>query len=142
MITNHDVHFEKQRRARKVGAAAAEAQLPIGRVPRVSKIMALAIRFDKLIREGAVNNQSALAKLGRVSRVRMTQIMNLNLLAPDIQEEVLHLPLHYCGRERMKECELREIAAEVDWGRQREMWGEIGQSIQSSSKKSLEISLT
>ncbi len=122
MITNHDVHFEKQRRSRKVGAAAAEAPLPMGRIPRVSKIMALAIRFDKLIREGAVNNQTALAKLGHISRVRMTQIMNLNLLAPDIQEEVLHLPLHYCGREVLKECELREIATVTGWGGQREMW--------------------
>ena len=48
--------------------------------------------------------------------------MDLNLLAPEIQEDVLHLPLHYCGREVLKECELREIAAEVDWGRQREIW--------------------
>ena len=122
MITNHDVHFENSRRSRKVQAEIAESLLPIGRVPRVSKIMALAIRFDNLIRSGAVKNQIELAKLGHVSRARLTQIMNLNLLAPDIQEEVLHLPLHYCGRERMKECELREIAAEVDWGRQMEMW--------------------
>ena len=49
--------------------------------------MALAIRFDKLIRDGAVKDQTELARLGHVSRVRMTQIMNLNHLAPDIQEE-------------------------------------------------------
>ena len=55
--------------------------------------------------------------------------MNLNLLAPDIQEEVLHMPMHYCGREGLKESELREIAAEVEWGRQREMWVEIRQMI-------------
>lgn len=87
--------------------------------------MALTIRFDKLIREGVAKDQSALAKLGHVSRVRLTQIMNLNLLAPDIQEEVLHLPLHYCVRERLKERDLREIAAVTGWCGQREMWREI-----------------
>ena len=56
MITNHDVHFEKQRRSRKVGATVAEAPLPMGRVPRVSRIMALAIRFDKLIRDGVAKD--------------------------------------------------------------------------------------
>ncbi len=74
--------------------------------------------------------------------LKESAIMNLNLLAPDIQEDVLHLPLHYCGREVLKECELREIAAVVDWGRQREMWGRSCQQFHSSSKKSLEISLT
>ena len=34
-----------------------------------------------------------LARLGRVSRARITQIMDLLMLAPEIQEEVLHLPL-------------------------------------------------
>ena len=111
MTTNHEVHFESARRSKKIEAGIAGAPLPTGRVPRVSKIMALAIRFDKLIREGAVKDQTELARLGHVSRVRLTQIMNLNHLAPDIQEEVLHLPLHYCGRERLKESELRRIAA-------------------------------
>ena len=122
ITTKHQIHFEKSRRSRKVEAGIAEVPIPIGRVPRVSKIMALAIRFDRLIRDGVAKDQSALAKLGHVSRVRMTQIMNLNLLAPDIQEEVLHLPLHYCGREKLKETDLREIAAVTGWSGQREMW--------------------
>ena len=122
ITTNHEIHFETPRRSKKIEAGIAEAPLPTGRIPRVSRIMALAIRFDKLIREGAVKNQTELARLGHVSRVRLTQIMNLNHLAPDIQEEVLHLPLHYCGREELKERDLREIAAVTGWGRQREMW--------------------
>ena len=131
ITTNHEVHFEKSRRSGKVEAGIAEAPLPTSRVPRVSKIMALAIRFDKLIREEAVKNQTELARIGHVSRVRLTQIMNLNLRAPDIQEEVLHLPLHYCGREKLKESELREIAALMDWGKQRELWGAVRQQFHS-----------
>ncbi len=122
ITTKHRIDFENGRRSRKVVEGVVTKPPTYGRVPRVSKIMALAIRFENLIRDGIAKDQSALAKLGHISRVRMTQIMNLNLLAPDIQVEVLHLPLHYCGREVLKESTLREIAAEVDWGRQREMW--------------------
>ena len=64
----------------------------VARVPRVSKLMALAIRFDEMIQNGEVNDQAELARLGRVSRARLTQIMNLLILAPDIQEAMLHLP--------------------------------------------------
>ena len=84
--------------------------------------MALAIRFDRLIREGVVSDKSKLARLGHVSRVRLTQIINLNHLAPDIQEEELHLPLNYCGREMLRERDLRAIAAVTGWGRQRDLW--------------------
>ena len=83
--------------------------------------MAIAIRLDHLIKTGQVTDQAELARVGHVSRARLTQIMDLNLLASDIQEEVLHLPMHYCGREVLKESELRAIAAQVDWGKQREM---------------------
>jgi len=51
--------------------------------------MALAIRFDDLIRRGEVRDYADLARLGHVSRARITQIMNLLNLAPDIQERLL-----------------------------------------------------
>ena len=73
-------------------ARTAEAA---ARVPRVSRLMALAIRFDGLIRDGVVTDQAELARLGHVTRARLTQIMNLLNLAPDIQEEVL-----FCRRRR------------------------------------------
>ena len=92
------------------------------RLPRITKMMALAIRLDHLIKSGQVIDQAELARVGHVSRARLTQIMDLNQLAPDIQEEVLHLLVQSSGRNRMRERELREIAAEMDWGRQREMW--------------------
>ncbi len=129
MTTKHKIRFENGRRSRKVVEGVVTTPPTCGRVPRVSRVMALAIRLEELIRTGVAKDQSALAKLGHISRVRMTQIMNLNLLAPDIQEEVLHLPLHLCGREVLKESELREIAAVVGWGRQREMWALTAQNV-------------
>ena len=87
-------------------------------VPRVAKLMALAIRFDQLIRVGDVADYAELARLGRVSRARVSQIINLLNLAPDIQEELLFLP----SRRRITERMVRPIVIHVDWGRQRKMW--------------------
>ena len=99
--------------------------VPPGRVPRVSRMMALAIRFDGLIRSGAVADQADLARLGHVTRARVTQIMNLLQLAPDIQEALLHLPLIERGVEPLLERQLRKLAAVLDWRKQRRMWAEI-----------------
>jgi len=93
-----------------------------GRVPRVSRLMALAIHFDQLIREGVVADQAELAHLGHVSRARLTQIMNLLNLAPEIQEEVLFLPSTEKGRDPISERHLRPIALAPDWHKQRGMW--------------------
>ena len=94
----------------------------VGRIPRVSKLMALAIRFDGLLRDGTVSNQSDLARLAHVTQPRMTQIMNLLHLAPDIQEEILHLPPVAEGRDPVTERMLRPVAATIDWGVQRSFW--------------------
>jgi hypothetical protein len=84
--------------------------------------MALAIRFEGLIRSGNVSDQSELARLAHVTQPRMTQIMNLLHLAPDIQEALLFLPRIESGKAPIHERLLRPIAAEIDWGKQREMW--------------------
>ena len=84
--------------------------------------MALAIRFDGLIRDGVVADQAELARLGHVTRARLTQIMNLLNLAPDIQEEVLFLPPTERGRDPISERDCRPIAAEWNWRKQRRMW--------------------
>jgi hypothetical protein len=95
---------------------------PRGRVPRITRLMALAIKFDGYLRDGLVRDYAELARLGHVSRARITQIMDLNLLAPDIQRKVLELPRTVNGRDPVRERHLRPIAAEADWSRQREMW--------------------
>ncbi|TWT45033.1 hypothetical protein RAS1_14540 [Phycisphaerae bacterium RAS1] len=96
--------------------------VPAGRVPRISRLMALAIHFDRLIREGKVADLSDLARLAHVTQPRMTQIMNLNHLAPDIQEQLLFLPLVTRGRDAIHERLVRSIAAVVDWREQTHAW--------------------
>lgn len=118
------LYFARRDHGRQVVADAAPpvAAAQAGRVPRVSRLMALAIRFDRLVREGEVSDQSELARLAHVTQPRMTQIMNLNHLAPDIQESLLFLPLVTRGRDPIHERMLRPIAAEADWSHQRAKW--------------------
>lgn len=101
------------------------ADVPIGNVPRVSRLMALAIRFDQLIRSGEVDDYADIARLGHVSRARVTQIMNLLNLAPDIQEAILFLPRTEQGRDPVTERDIRPIVAEMDWRKQRRSWAEL-----------------
>lgn len=115
-----DVHFGKGPRGKKrVAEGKAKAPTPTGRLPRVTKLMALAIRFDQLIRDGVVADYAELARLGHVSRARVTQIMNLLNLAPDIQEWLLFLPPVVRGRDPVGERELRSLATETVWAKQR-----------------------
>jgi hypothetical protein len=110
-------------RSRAIVAATQPAnEVEPGRVPRVSRLMALAIHFDRLIREGKVADQSELARLAHVTQPRMTQIMNLNRLAPDIQEELLFLPRVADGRELIHERALRAVSAVTGWAEQRRCW--------------------
>ena len=87
--------------------------------------MALAIRCEELLKEGKVRDYAELARLGHVSRARVTQIMNLLNLAPDIQEELLFLPKASAGLDPITERELRCIVTVVNWGEQRVIWDEI-----------------
>jgi len=103
---------------------AVQAVSP-GRVPRISKLMALAIRFDGLIRDGKVRDMSELARLAHVTQPRMTQIMNLLHLAPDIQEELLFLPEVTSGRDPIHERMLRPLTALIDWREQRDAWQQL-----------------
>jgi hypothetical protein len=100
-----------------------------GRVPRISKLMALAIRCDQLLRSGAVPDASTLASLAHVSQPRMTQILNLTLLATDIQEALLFLPLVEAGKPEISEKGLRKVCAEVNWTKQRAKMGELERDI-------------
>jgi hypothetical protein len=114
------VHFQQGRRTRKeLHEGEATPSAPAGRVPRVSRLMALAIQLDQLIRDGVVTDQAELARLGHMTRARLTQIMNLLCLAPDLQERILFLPATERGRDAITEKQLRPIASIPDWRKQR-----------------------
>lgn len=94
-----------------------KAELPPGRIPRISPLMALAIRFDELIRSGQVSSYAELARLGHVTPARVTHIMNLNLLSPAIQEWLLFLP-RTTEPERLHLKDVQRVARVMNWRRQ------------------------
>ena len=108
---------------------APPMSVPLGRIPRISRLMALALRFEQLLASGEVRDFAELASLGQVTRARLTQIMNLRLLAPSIQEDILFLPLVEHGREPVKEWMVRPIAATQDWRKQRRLWADLKASL-------------
>lgn len=121
MNVTRTVHFRPGKRSKKTLREDAPPP-PAGRVPRVAKLMALALRFEQMVRDGVVADYAEIARLGYVTRARISQVMALLNLAPDIQEEVLCLPLVEGGNDPVTERDLRPIAAELDWERQRRVW--------------------
>lgn len=121
------IHFSlasKGKREIKPGHAPIR-DTPDGRIPRIARLMALALRFEDLLAKGAVRDQAEVAELGHVTPARVTQIMNLLLLAPDIQEAILFLPRVTEGKDRLAERSIRRIVAEPDWTHQRLLWQRI-----------------
>ena len=56
-----------------------------GRLPRITRYMALAIYYEDLFHNGHVHDYAEIATLGHVTCARVIQIMNLRLLAPEIK---------------------------------------------------------
>jgi hypothetical protein len=115
-------HVRKGRKTLRDGSCPAPVA---GRVPRVSRLMALALRFEELLASDEIANQADLARLAQVTRARVTQIMNPRLLVPDIQEELLFLPSVERGRVPLTVMQLQPVAGESDWKKQREMWRQV-----------------
>ena len=93
-----------------------------GRLPRVTQVLALAIYFQDAIQRGEARDYADLARLGCLTRERMSQIMELVWLAPDIQQEILHLGPQTGGRYPISECAVRRFASLLAWDDQRAEW--------------------
>ena len=78
-----------------------------------------------MIDRGEIRQHSDLARLGCVSRERVSQIMMLTWLAPDIQEAILRLPQTPRGRFHISEAALRPIARMPMWEDQRACWRDV-----------------
>jgi len=107
------------------GAKGGIRESAEGRLPRVSRLLALAIKFEERIRQGDIRNQRAIADAGHVSRARLSQIMRLTDLAPAIQEELLFLPKIVAGPDRITERQLRDVGRSIDWEQQRQRFEEL-----------------
>lgn len=120
------MNFASPRRQRPSRRSTdATRSTPAARTPRVARLLALAYRIDELVQRGHAADYATVANVGGVTRARVSQIVALLNLAPDIQEAILALPPEACGNGGISEHDLRPIAAELDWRKQRRMWGAL-----------------
>ena len=117
-VSTYTVDFNEKSPRRATQAAT-------GRVPRVVRMLALARKIDGMIRDGELQDLAEAARAIGVTRARVTQIANLLLLAPEIQEAILGLPPVTSGRDPISERALRRIVAEPEWKRQRVLWSDF-----------------
>ena len=125
LTINKSFHVQVRRNGSKSLAEGKASTTPLGRIPRITRLLALAHRCRDLVRDGVIINQSELAHYGQISTTRMSQIMWLDNLAPDIQDAILALPRTVQGRDEILEREVRPIAKTLDWNQQRSMWAAL-----------------
>jgi hypothetical protein len=92
-----------------------------GRLPRITQVLALAIHFEEIIARGDAKDYADIARLSCLSRERVSQIVRLVYLAPDIQVELLYLPPS-SQRFPISETSVRKIASLLCWTDQRREW--------------------
>ena len=128
LTIERDFHWDRcghgARKELQVGHPPPRSLQP-GRVQRVSRLLALAVHFDGLVRSGAVKDYAELARLGHVTRARISQIMNLLNLAPDLMEALLFLPRTEHGRDAIHLAQLQPIASTIEWRKQRVLWRKL-----------------
>jgi len=112
----------RSEKAPRTGSGTTEKDPVPERVPRIARLMALALKFEQMMRQSLVPDYAVLAALGRVSRSRVTQIMNLLNLAPDIQEQILFLQADAAEPQGICELSIRRLSSLLLWSEQRAQW--------------------
>lgn len=119
------VHIRTGHRGRrhlKKGACPKESECLNENLPRLTRLLALAHRWNGLIEEGVVANHAEIARMMGLSRARITQITDLLYLAPDIQEEILLPPSGERPELDLPERAMRQITHIPDWNDQHTLW--------------------
>jgi hypothetical protein len=121
------------RRGRSQEPPADERQPPttvaLPRVPRIARLMALALHIEALVRAGTIRSYAEAARLGHVSRARASQIVSLLQLAPELQEQLLFLKRPAHGREPWPLRHILTVVADLDWHQQRRHWRKLQRTI-------------
>lgn len=103
---------------------------PVYRPARVAQMLALAHRLEAAIERGDYRDRAVVARQLGFTRARVTQLLDLTLLAPDIQEQVLNLEA-IDGCEPLTERSIREVVAQTNWEEQRRVWDALRQHRQT-----------
>lgn len=122
MTIDFSIRASRNRRGHSVMQDQPGAQ---NRPARIACLLALAHRFECLLESGTVKDYAELARLGHVSRARITQIMRLLELAPAIQEDLLGTNSAQGENAIVTERQLRRILRQVRWDDQVALFAEI-----------------
>jgi hypothetical protein len=87
-------------------------------VPTLTRFLVLGHRLEQLVRDGVVQDFTQLATIFGISKGRVTHLVNLTLLAPDIQEQMLWLNIPDMRSPHLYERSLRQLTLVVDWNHQ------------------------
>jgi|SRR5271156_4159903 len=127
------LEIQFQLRAKQQSTAESAARLSAGRLPKITRVLALAIHFDTMIWQGDAKDYADIGRLTCLCRERVSQIMRLTYLAPDIQMELLYQPPVLAGRDHFSETAVRKIASILSWEEQRRAWTKLKQAHELNS---------
>ena len=120
-----EIQFQLRPKPRAAVDVAQAELRNAGRLPQTTRVLALAIHIDEMIRKGDARDYADVARQTCLCRERVSQIARLNYLAPDIQMELLYLPPVPTGRYPISETALRRIANLLSWADQRREWARL-----------------
>jgi hypothetical protein len=125
-MSNHaslEIQFQLRKATRlSCQGTGASDRTRAGRLPRITQVFALAIHLEDMIRRGEAKDYADLARLSGLCRERISQIIRLTYLAPDIQVELLYLAPTPTGQYPVSETTMRKIASLLSWDDQRLEW--------------------
>jgi hypothetical protein len=122
-----EIRFSLRAKLRPANERAEQVPSRIGRLPRITQVLALAMHLEDMMRRGEAKDYADLARLSCLCRERVSQIVRLNYLAPDIQVELLYLAPTTRGRFPISETAVRKIANLLSWVDQRREWKALKQ---------------
>jgi len=104
--------------------APTPAPVPVRRPARVAQMLALAHRLQAEIDRGDFRDRADLARQLGFTRARVSQILDLLMLAPDLQERILDLEA-VDSVEPLSERSLRSVVKLERWEEQRRAWDKV-----------------
>ncbi len=102
-----------------------EPRTPERKPAKVARMLALAHHLQRTIDNGLVADRAAVARRLGLTRARVTQLLDLLLLAPDLQARVLQLE-SVDAHEPTSERLLRAVSHGRTWEMQRRLWAQLG----------------
>ena len=109
-----EFQLPSRRKAKEVPPAPVKDPMP-----RIARLLALAHKWEGMVRRGEVESYAEMARLTELTPARVTQICNLTLLSPEIQDQLLNRRI---SERRVSEGHLRTVLGHPAWSGQRAAW--------------------